>query len=308
MSALAGSGRDDHEAFDELAVGWALHALEPEDEAAFTEHLASCRRCALTVAETSEVMAALAADLPPAEPSPALRDRIRSAVEQTEQLPAPPPRTRTEAETEGAPGVVQPPARPAERAPSRHPAGGMRPTPFDELRPPGATRLPDPRPVWRRVLPHALVAAAVAAVLALGAWNVVLSGDRAAVQAVADEQAELLDALLEPGRATIAPLTDDGDALATVVARDGQVQVVTSGLPVNDSSSNTYVVWGVREQDSPPVPLGTFDVVTRQMDLRTVGSTATGLDEFSAYAVSIEPGREAPATPSEIVANGQVTS
>ena len=25
--------QDDHEAFDELAVGWALHALEPEDEA-----------------------------------------------------------------------------------------------------------------------------------------------------------------------------------------------------------------------------------------------------------------------------------
>ena len=308
MSALAGSGRDDHEAFDELAVGWALHALEPGDEAAFTEHLASCRRCALTVAETSEVMAVLAADLPPAEPSAALRDRVRSAVEQTEQLPAPPPRARTEAAPEGTPGTAQPPARPAERAPSRHPAGGMRPAPFDELRPPGATRVPDPRPAWRRVLPHALVAAAVAAVLALGAWNVVLSGDRAAVQAVADEQAELLESLLEPGRATIAPLTDNGEALATVVARDGQVQVVTSGLPVNDSSANTYVVWGVREQDSPPVPLGTFDVVSRQMDLRTVGSTATGVDEFSAYAISIEPGREAPATPSEIVANGQVTS
>ena len=25
----------DHAAFDELAVGWALHALEPEDESLF---------------------------------------------------------------------------------------------------------------------------------------------------------------------------------------------------------------------------------------------------------------------------------
>ena len=59
--------RDEHEAFDELAVGWALHALEPEDEAAFTAHLAGCRQCAQTVAETAEVMAALATDLPAAE-------------------------------------------------------------------------------------------------------------------------------------------------------------------------------------------------------------------------------------------------
>lgn len=305
MSGAPGPGRDEHEAFDELAVGWALHALEPEDEAAFTDHLASCRRCAQTVAETSEVMAALAADLPWAEPSPSLRDRIQAAVEQTEQLPTAPPVARAEPVR---PESTATPARPVERTPSRHPAGGLRPASFDGLRPPGATRLADPRPAWRRVFPHALVAAAVAAVLALGAWNVVLSGDRAAVQATAAEQAEMLDALLEPGRATIAPLTDDGRTLATVVARDGHVQVVAEGLPVNDSSDTTYVVWGVREQTSPPVPLGTFDVVSRQMDLRTVGSTATGLDEYSTYAISIEPGREAPAEPSEIVANGQVTS
>ena len=31
---------DDHEAWDELAVGWALHALEPEDEALFIAEFA----------------------------------------------------------------------------------------------------------------------------------------------------------------------------------------------------------------------------------------------------------------------------
>jgi len=56
------------------------------------------------------------------------------------------------------------------------------------------------------------------------------------------------------------------------------------------------------------VPLGEFDVVTPQMDLRTVGSTATGLDEFTQYAVSIESGRQAPSQPTEVVATGQVTS
>ena len=67
----------EHEAFDELAVGWALHALEPEDEDAFAGHLAGCARCTRTVAETHEVMAAMATDLPVAEPSVDLRARLR---------------------------------------------------------------------------------------------------------------------------------------------------------------------------------------------------------------------------------------
>ena len=80
----------DHEGFDELAVGWALHALEPEDETLFARHLPDCARCARTVAETEEVMAALATDLPPAEPSEQLRSRLRAAVERTEQVHRPP--------------------------------------------------------------------------------------------------------------------------------------------------------------------------------------------------------------------------
>jgi anti-sigma factor RsiW len=296
MSADAqGRGRDDHQPFDELAVGWALHALEPEDEAAFGAHLADCDRCARTVAETHDVMAALAADLPPAEPSDSLRERLRAAVEQTEQLPPP----------QDPPPPEQPPVRQAGRPGTRHPAFGLRP-PTEELRPPRATEAPDPRPAWRRVLPHALVAVAVAAILALGSWNVVLAGDRDAVQATAREQSQMLAALLSPGRATIAPLTEDGHTVATVVARNGQVQVVATGLPLNDTRNSTYVVWGVGT--GSPVALGTFDVVSPQMDLRTVGSTATGLDGYSTYAISREPGRQAPATPSEIVANGQVTS
>jgi anti-sigma factor RsiW len=291
-----GNSRDEHQNFDELAVGWALHALEPEDEAAFTAHLAGCERCARTVAETHDVMAALATDLPPAEPSESLRDRLRAAVRNTEQLPPP--------ILPSPPGPA--PLRPAERAAARHPAGGQRPAGLGELRSPRVTRVPDPRPAWRRVLPHALVAAAVAAILALGAWNVVLTGDRDAAAAAAAQRAEIIRSLLVPGRAAIAPLTDDGRTVATVVARDGQVQVVAEGLPPNDVRNTTYVVWGVGQ--GAPVPLGTFDVVTPGMDLRTVGSTATGMTDFSTYAISREPGRQAPATPSDIVANGQVTS
>jgi len=91
-----------------------------------------------------------------------------------------------------------------------------------------------------------------------------------------------------------------------VVARDGQAQVVTDGMGVNDTAATTYVLWGMTE--GSPVALGTFDVTSPGMDLQTVGSDATGLDDYSAYGISIEPGRQAPSSPTDIVANGQVTS
>jgi anti-sigma-K factor RskA len=292
VSPARGSRGADHEHFDELAVGWALHALEPEDEAMFSLHLPDCTRCARTVAETSEVMAALAADLPPAEPSEDLRDRIRAAVEETEQVrrPAPP-----------AVGPITPPDDGhAPRAPRGTEAG--RPALAPPWRP---TRIR--RDGWRGRTPQALLAAAAAVVVGLGVWNVVLSTSRQQAEETAAEQQHIVESLLTPGQATIAPLSDsDGHRVATVVARHGQIQVVTSGLQVNDEAATTYVVWGMSEQ--APVPLGTFDVVRPRLDLRTVGSDHTGLDNFSGYAISLEKGRKAPAKPTDVVANGQVTS
>ena len=289
MSSGGRHGRDDHDSWDELAVGWALHALEPEDEALFTGHLAGCARCAQTVADTAEVMGAMAGDLPTAEPSEGLRERLRAAVEETEQLPQ---RPRV---------VEQPPHPPTSPTPPPPAAVGDL-----DVRAPLPLRTVDRRPAWRRVLPTALVAAAVAAVLSLAAWNVVVSSDRDAARATAAEQSAVLDQLLAPGRVAVAPVTQDGRTVATVVAREDRAQVVTSGLPVNDSHDQVYVLWGM--QDDLPQPLGTFDVVTPQTDLRTVGSAATGLDDYSVYAISIEPGREMPSFPTDVIGQGEVTS
>ena len=293
MSAPRDPRRGEHETFDELAVGWALHALEPEDEELFAAHLPTCTRCRQTVAETAEVMGALAGDLPQADPPQRLRDRLRAAVEETEQLPRPA-------------GDGERTARPAPPAPEV-PAPGRR----SEAPLSGAHRAPlplgpvDPRPGWRRVLPNALVAAAVAAILALGTWNVVLSSAREEAQATAAEQAQLVDALLTPGQATIAPLSAAGTTVATVVARDDQVQVVTQGLAPNDVQDQTYVVWGTGAGSA--TPLGTFDVTSPQPALWTVGS-GSGLDGYTGYAVSLEPGRQAPTEPTVIVASGEVPS
>ena len=271
---LGGVPMPDHETLDELAVGWALHALEPADEAVFAVHLPGCARCAATVAETTEVMGAMAMDLPRAEPSADLRSRLLSAVEMTEQVPGPAvPIPRTTAIRDPAPV-------PSPRATERSP--------------------------WRRSLPVSLVAAAVAAIVGLGLWNVFLTSSRERLAETVAAQEQVVAALLEPGRATVAPLLDEGRTVATVVARQDGLQVVTSGLSVNDAEETTYVVWGLGE--GAPTALGTFDVRRSAIDVRTVGSPSTDVDGFQQYGISLEPGQEAPSAPTEVVAIGEVAS
>ena len=280
----------DHEFFDELAVGWALHALEPEDEAVLARHLPECPRCARTVVETEEVMGAMAADLPSAEPSEGLRDRLRDVVAQTEQ--------------------VRRPAVPAGATAQPSAATPPEPEPEPETEP--ALRVPSPIPTGRpgSVPQRALLltlAAAVAGIVGLGLWNVGLASDRERAVAVAAEQSAVVEELLRPGARVVAQMSDkDGRALATVVTQEGDLQVVSQGLPVNDDTAETYVLWGVA--DDVPVPLGTFDVNRSRLDVHAVVSPPTGAGSFSQYAVSLEPGRQPPPKPSEVVAIGQVTS
>jgi anti-sigma factor RsiW len=266
----------EHRTFDELAVGWALHALEPEDEAVFAAHLADCDRCARTVAETVEVMASLATDLPLAEPSAELRHRLSDAVRQTEQV-------RTGLSAGWSPAALGLPD-------------------FDDAEFPGP-----PAPPWHRALPTLLAAAALAVIVALGLWNVVLNESRQQAEATARDQTRILSSVLTPGQATIAPLANPaGHTVATVVARHHQVQVITHGLRVNNAAQSTYVVWGIRPDKA--VALGTFDVVHTQIDLRTVGSSPIALADFPSYGISLERGRQAPSAPTDIVATGEVTS
>jgi len=72
------------------------------------------------------------------------------------------------------------------------------------------------------------------------------------------------------------------------------------------TSAQIRVPWGPRGGDA--VALGTIDAVGSQIGIGTVGSGATGSDGFAHYGISIEPGRQAPSAPTEVVATGQVTS
>jgi hypothetical protein len=66
--------------YRELAVGWALHALEPAEESVVIGHLADCSTCASIAAETEQLGAMLALSVPQTIPSAGLEQRILSAT------------------------------------------------------------------------------------------------------------------------------------------------------------------------------------------------------------------------------------
>jgi hypothetical protein len=69
-----------HEAWAALAAGYALYALEPEDEQAFAGHLAGCPRCRDDLAALHEVTGELAYAADPAEPPAGLGPRVMVAA------------------------------------------------------------------------------------------------------------------------------------------------------------------------------------------------------------------------------------
>jgi hypothetical protein len=70
----------EHGEWDALAVGWALSALDPEDEERFAEHLPGCAQCTATVRESLYTVADLAYALPDEAPPPSLKARLMAAV------------------------------------------------------------------------------------------------------------------------------------------------------------------------------------------------------------------------------------
>jgi anti-sigma-K factor RskA len=69
-----------HASYDELAVGYALSALEPDDEQQFVAHLRGCAVCARALAEHTETLAHLAYAAEAETPPPSVLEGIRAGV------------------------------------------------------------------------------------------------------------------------------------------------------------------------------------------------------------------------------------
>ncbi|MDX3663645.1 anti-sigma factor [Streptomyces sp. ID05-26A] len=249
---------------EELAVGWAMHSLEPDEEALVRDHLPTCATCRSTVEATQEVLAGIGGAVRQEQPPPRLRARL---MEQIEHIPQEPPAQHT----------------------PRHAA----PIPL--------------RPQHRRRTGRVLLAAAAAlAVLAgagyLGVRVNQLSGEVAASEARTNDLNKALSLAADPATNRAVLRTGSGDEVAVVLSNPTSGAVMPTNLKPNDQG-HVYVVWGASTK--APVPLAVFDVRAGSTDPQLL-AWSSDAHKHTTFAVSLEPGRQAPPKPSEVLAGGQV--
>lgn len=272
----------------EQAVGWALHALEPDEEMALLLHIPQCVECRAAVRDTEMVLTRFGASVEPVDPPARLRSSILSAAAETPQQR---PAARLEPPT--VPVVLPVTRQPSTPAPAPLPASRSAPASGRPSRRRGTIR--------RRLV---AVAAAVVAVVTIGGLGVraeQLLSERDNVAARALTLTELVQQLNRP-HAILSG--QDGTVVAAVVlAADQQREVYTVGLTAN-AIDRTYVLWGLK--NGTPQALGAFDVAAADRGLRSVGTAMK--DGYQAYAISLEPGRTPPATPTDVVAKGALAA
>ncbi|SMD23026.1 anti-sigma factor [Lentzea albidocapillata] len=252
-------------AHEELAVGWAMHSLEPDDEAVARDHVPTCDTCQRTVQATQEVLAGIGGAVPQEQPPPRLRAKL---MEQIEHIPQ---------------------EVPAAQHTPRHAA----PIPL--------------RPQHRRRTGRVLLAAAAAlAVLAgagyLGVRVNQLSDQVTASEARTNDLNKALSLAADPATNRAILRTGSGDEVAVVLSNPTSGAVLPSNLKPNDSG-HVYVVWGASTK--APVPLAVFDVRAGSTDPQLL-AWSSDAHKHTTFAVSLEPGRQAPPKPSEVLAGGQV--
>jgi Anti-sigma-K factor rskA/Putative zinc-finger len=284
--------RGEHAHYDELAAGYALHALDAEDERQFLRHLSDCPRCREALSDYTEVAAALADNPSTIEPSPQLGDRIMAAIA-----------------NEPAAGAGQSPQQAGAGRDSSAGRGGMSggidrdgdPDGQGDRLPAGVTDLSERRHRRRLV---AIVASAAAAVVIAGGtiWGgLASSGGGSPSQPTAGCMS---------GQTCRQVLLTDARSHARagkVVISGHTVWLLPSGLPADNTTRQIYVLWQITGAHTP-MAVGSFDVTGHGDKPVRIGSLAVPYRGTWAFAVSIEHGRTIPATPSHPVALGQVPS
>ncbi|WP_214370605.1 anti-sigma factor domain-containing protein [Pseudonocardia sp. H11422] len=275
----------------EQAVGWALQALEPDEELEVVRHLPACPQCQEAVRETEELLSELGAAVEQVEPPARLRDDLLAAAAATRQEPRPSAAKDTT--------VPSPAARTP--GPARHRSGAARPPAAST--PPGDRRWLSTR--GRKVAAASLALVAVVGIGGLAVRSAQLQAERDAQIAQAQSIFDMVAQFDQPGTRHAWLHTDPAEPpIAAVMVNGDDQKLMTVGLPVNSADRETYVLWGMPAA-GPPQVIGTFDVAPASAGPHDVGS-APEVGGFSGYAISIEPGRTAPASPSTVVASGQV--
>ena len=202
-----------HSEYEQLAAGWALGALEPDDEVTFQRHLAACEACAASVRELEGVVGDLAYAAPPVDPPAGLWSSIERGIA---------PSARPSRATAAGPPRPQR-ARPRWGRPRRSP--------------------------W----PLRLAAAAcVALLVALSFWNISLRDQNDVYRSRVATLEQIARLVNDPTTRTIAlrgPAAEQG-AQVTVLAssRSDRGVLLAEGLPPA-ARGQVYELWGVPQGD-----------------------------------------------------------
>ena len=276
---------DSHELYEELAAGYALSALEPEDEQEFLRHLSACARCERDTAVHAATLThlAYAADAP--EPPESLLSAIRRGVAASGRgasFPPSAPRTLTDA--------------PEPAAPYREPAPVAS---LDDARR-RKLRFGPARPgAWVGI------AAAAALVMGLGVWNTSLQADRDQQDAWGDRITAAVRELRDTSTDTVPLTTPEGDVVAVALVRGSELSLVVDGLPVNDEAT-TYILWG-QSRYGDVRPVGAFDVTRPGVDVREDMQVQAGVADVTRFMLTRERGSQAPPIPEQpLLASGDV--
>lgn len=262
---------DPHASFEELAGGYALHALEPDEEQVFLAHLAACARCERDVAEHEAMLAQLAYAPEAPEPPASLLAGIRAGVQSSGR----------------ASGLV------LEEAPAPEP------TPLEQARRRrDATRL-------RRAGTWVGMAAAFALVVSLGYWNTSLRQDRDEQDAWSTRMAAAVAELRDDDTQVVPLEGEGGEVVAVALLREDEMSLVVDGLPANESGTS-YVLWGEsRYGDRRAV--GAFDVGDQALDVHQGMRLQAGISNVTKLMVTHEQGDQPPPIPTlPVLAAGTV--
>jgi anti-sigma factor RsiW len=185
--------RVSHCPHSELAVGWALHALEPAEESLVAAHLPDCPVCTTTAAETEKVCATLGLSVPEAIPSAELEQRILSVT--GARLEAP---------------VV-----------ALEPSTGL------------ARRISRPSWLRTRELAAAAAVILVAAAVVLGVRVVQLNDALNQASSQVTAMSEAMQRAADPAAIRVPLVAKDGQAVGMVLAGGDRLAVVATRLPSN---------------------------------------------------------------------------
>ena len=211
---MTGERRDDWCPQEELAVGWAMHSLEPDEEARLRAHLPGCARCRKTVRATEEVTATLGGSVRQYEPPARLRSRLMAAVENTPQE-----------------HVARPPATPAPvRLDARRRSGG----------------------VGRRLVAAAAVVVALAGIGVVAVRFNQLGDQVTAQEQRARDLNAALALAADPKTERAVMRSSEGTPVAVVLSGPDKGAVMEMSLAPT-GADQMYVVWGTTTPNPTPL-------------------------------------------------------